>query len=67
MSFGRLLAGLSLVALAAPAAAETLREALAKAYRTNPTLEAQRANLRATDETVPLARAPSLPRQARPS
>lgn len=56
-----LLGGMSLVALATPAAAETLREALVKAYETNPTLAAQRASLRATDETVPLARAPGLP------
>lgn len=47
--------------VAAPAAAETLRDALVKAYETNPTLASQRANLRATDETVPLARAPALP------
>ncbi|PKU24784.1 TolC family outer membrane protein [Telmatospirillum siberiense] len=35
--------------------AETLQEALATAYMTNPTLEAQRAHLRATDELVPQA------------
>lgn len=35
--------------------AETLQEALATAYTTNPTLEAQRAHLRATDEQVPQA------------
>lgn len=46
---------------AAPVAAETLRDALVKAYETNPTLAAQRASLRATDETVPLARANALP------
>lgn len=33
-----------------PASAETLAEALAKAYGTNPTLESARASLRATDE-----------------
>lgn len=37
------------------ASAETLREALASAYLNNPTLEAQRAELRATDEEVPKA------------
>ncbi len=37
------------------ASAETLREALAFAYLNNPTLEAQRAGLRATDEEVPKA------------
>jgi len=35
-----------------PAAAETLNEALASAYRYNPRLDAQRAQLRATDEEV---------------
>ena len=33
----------------------TLQEALAAAYLTNPTLQAERANLRATDENVPIA------------
>jgi outer membrane protein len=37
------------------AAAETLESALAQAYRNNPTLNAQRASMRATDETVPQA------------
>jgi len=46
---------------AAPAAAETLREALVKAYNTNPTLAAQRANVRAIDENVPIARSQGLP------
>lgn len=50
-----MLAGL--VALAAPgtASAQTLEQALAKAYSTNPTIAAQRARLRAVDETVPQA------------
>src|SRR5271167_589772 len=39
----------------APASAQTLTEALAEAYRTNPQLLAQRALLRATDELVPQA------------
>jgi outer membrane protein len=43
--------------LAAPAVADTLQEAIALAYRTNPTLQAQRANQRALDELVPQARA----------
>ena len=48
----------ALVAVAACAAAgsaraDTLYEAMAKAYSTNPTLEAARAQLRATDEGVP--------------
>ncbi len=38
-----------------PAGAETLAEALASAYANNPTLNAQRASLRATDEGVPQA------------
>ena len=64
-----LLASLALgaVALAAPAHADTLREALAEAYRTNPTLQAARAQLRATDENVPIEKAdgrPSLTGQA---
>ena len=45
------------VALAQPASAETLREAIALAYQTNPNLLAQRANQRALDESVVQARA----------
>ncbi|MCR6632233.1 MAG: TolC family outer membrane protein [Magnetospirillum sp.] len=37
------------------AAAETLEEVLSSAYGTNPTLQARRARLRATDEGVPQA------------
>jgi outer membrane protein len=48
------LAGMILVA-AAPAQAQTLTQALAEAYNTNPQLLAQRALLRATDEQVPQA------------
>ncbi|MFC3226717.1 TolC family outer membrane protein [Marinibaculum pumilum] len=40
---------------AAPVRAETLTDALVETYRTNPSLEAQRAALRATDENVPQA------------
>src|SRR5260370_26751131 len=44
------------VALAATAVrAETLPEALAKAYQTNPQLNAERARQRGTDENVPQA------------
>ena len=46
---------------ATPVAAETLREALARAYATNPTLTAARAGQRATDESVPIQRARGLP------
>lgn len=59
------LAGTALTSVAmmmSPAAgAETLQEALAKAYRTNPTLTAARAGQRALDENVPLAKAPGRP------
>jgi outer membrane protein len=46
---------LSLAAGAPQACAQTLTQALAEAYNTNPTLLAQRALLRATDEQVPQA------------
>ena len=46
---------------AAPAAAETLRDALALAYETNPTIRAERARLRATLETRAQAWAGALP------
>jgi len=39
-----------------PSAAETLRSALAAAYKFNPRLDAERARLRATDEEVPRAK-----------
>ncbi|NYD90105.1 outer membrane protein [Sphingomonas melonis] len=58
---GLLLGGAALVGLAAPAGAETLREALAKAYASNPTLTGQRAAQRATDENVPIARSNGIP------
>ncbi|HEU4961210.1 MAG TPA: TolC family outer membrane protein [Sphingomonas sp.] len=47
--------------LASPAMADTLQQALLQAYKSNPTITGQRAGLRATDETVPLARANGLP------
>ncbi|OYW47133.1 MAG: hypothetical protein B7Z08_07820 [Sphingomonadales bacterium 32-68-7] len=59
-----LLAGACAVAapaLAQDGPADTLQEALALANQHNPTLEAARANLRATDETVPIERADALP------
>ena len=56
----RALASVAIVAMiagaAAPAWAETLQDAIALAYQTNPTLLAQRANQRALDETVVQAR-----------
>ncbi|WBO24456.1 TolC family outer membrane protein [Sphingomonas abietis] len=48
--------------LAAPVGAETLADAIALAYRTNPTLESGRYDLRATDEGLVQARS-----QLRPS
>ncbi len=54
-------AGVLLASAATPASAETLREALARAYQGNPTLTGQRAAQRATDENVPIARASGLP------
>lgn len=59
----RLLAGSALasIAVAQPAAADTLQEALTQAYLYNPVLLAAQANQRATDENVPINRAQGLP------
>lgn len=46
---------------AAPARADTLREALAAAYNNNPTLQGARANQRATDEGVAISKADARP------
>lgn len=54
-------AGLLLAGTALPAGAETLQEALAAAYKNNPTLTAARAGLRATDETVNIQRSSARP------
>ncbi|MEQ9199468.1 MAG: TolC family protein, partial [Rhodospirillales bacterium] len=43
------------LAMSGSALAESFDEALAKAYMTNPTLQAQRAAVRGTDEDVPQA------------
>ena len=51
----------SALVTAAPVTAETLREALLRAYQTNPTITGARAGQRAVDETVPIARAAGLP------
>ena len=59
-----LLGGIALAAspaLTSPALADNLREALESAYRSNPTLEAARANQRAVDAGVPIARSQGLP------
>ena len=56
------MAGIAAAALAAsPAWADTLQQALEDAYRQNPTLTAQRANVRAADENVPIALAAGRP------
>lgn len=63
VSFSKLKTGVAGLALALSAtvpvgfahAAETLESALAKAYGSNPTLNAQRASLRVTNEGVPQA------------
>jgi outer membrane protein len=47
--------------LAAPASADTLREALLRAYQSNPQITGQRAAQRALDEDVPIRRADGLP------
>ncbi|MGF1607766.1 MAG: TolC family outer membrane protein [Kiloniellales bacterium] len=49
------LSGLLLGFASGPAAAQSLEEALATAYATNPTLQAARAALRTTNEQVPQA------------
>jgi outer membrane protein len=49
------------LATAQPLHADTLRDALASTYNTNPTLEAARAQQRATDEEVPIQRSQALP------
>jgi outer membrane protein len=55
------LAGVAFAPLAAPAGAETLREALLRAYEGNPQITGQRAAQRALDEDVPIRRADGLP------
>lgn len=54
-------AALFVAVATAPAGADTLRDALTAAYRTNPSLEAARAQQRALDENVPIARSAGLP------
>ncbi len=50
-----MVAVVALLALAAPAAADSLNDALASAYEDNPDLNAARAQLRGIDENVPQA------------
>ena len=47
--------GLAIALSAGSANAQTLEDALVKAYQSNPTLKSERARLRATDEGVPQA------------
>lgn len=56
-----LLAGAALAATPAVANPDTLQEALVAAYENNPTLLGARAQQRAVDEGVPIARADGLP------
>lgn len=51
-----LLTLLTITALASPAGAVTIFEAMGSAYTNNPTLQAQRAYLRAVDENVAIAK-----------
>src|SRR5436190_9884953 len=55
LRWGICLGVIACAGLVRPAAAESLTEALAKAYQTNPQLNADRARQRATDENVPQA------------
>jgi outer membrane protein len=50
-----LIAAIALTAISASASAQTLEQAITAAYVNNPTLNAQRAAVRATDENVPKA------------
>ncbi len=56
------LAAFCILSPLASAQAETLSNALSSAYRYNPRIDAERARLRATDESVPQARSGYLPR-----
>lgn len=53
--------GASLIAMSAPAFAQSLEETLILAYNSNPTLQAERASLRAIDESRVQAMAGRLP------
>lgn len=65
LSFPKILlssaAGVALLMSSGFASAETIDSALARAYQSNPDLNAQRSSLRATDELVPQARSGYLP------
>src|SRR5918997_748162 len=55
-------AGLGALVLGSVAEADTLQQALIQTYNTNPTITAQRAQLRTLDEGVAIARAAGRPR-----
>ncbi len=54
-------AAVAAFAVAVPAQADTLRDALIQTYKSNPTLTGARARLRATDEDVGIARSQGRP------
>src|SRR5262245_17888585 len=56
------IAGVAAIMWTPPASSDTLEGALVLAYQNNPTLNAQRASVRATDEGVPQALAGYRPR-----
>ena len=60
-ALGRAVFAVAASILAVPALADDLRQALLLTYETNPTLQAARANQRATDEGVPIAKAAGRP------
>ncbi|CAM3219802.1 Type I secretion protein TolC [Sphingomonas antarctica] len=57
----RVLTALLIASCAWPASATTLQEALAEAYKSNPTITGARANQRANDENTTIQRARGLP------
>lgn len=59
--WGVSIAAVMIASLPVAASADTLREALAQTYVSNPTLTGARAGLRVTDEDVAIARAQGLP------
>jgi outer membrane protein len=56
------IAGVAVIVWTPPAFSDTLEGSLVLAYQNNPTLNAQRASVRATDEGVPQALAGYRPR-----
>lgn len=62
LRLGASLAVIALLLAPTTTRAETLKEALALAYQSNPRLDAERARLRATDEDVPRAKSGYRPR-----